>query len=174
GPDSEQHRDPAWMQRPAAQRQPIDPPLLGRAHPRHSRMPRPRAPCQTTGVFDRVLLRASDRAASERFYATVLAVLRIDAVHHDGGTVTWDDFALGQATTAHPATHRLHIGFVAPSRQAVDAFWEAGRAAGHPDDGRPGPRPVYGRDYYGGFLLDPDGNSAEAVHHGTLRTGGAI
>jgi catechol 2,3-dioxygenase-like lactoylglutathione lyase family enzyme len=28
----------------------------------------------------------------------------------------------------------------------------------------PGPRTIYGPDYYGGFLLDPDGNSAEAVH----------
>jgi len=35
---------------------------------------------------------------------------------------------------------------------------------GHRDDGAPGPRPAYGGDYYGGFLLDPDGNSVEAVH----------
>ncbi|PYR87415.1 MAG: VOC family protein [Acidobacteria bacterium] len=43
--------------------------------------------------------------------------------------------------------------------------------AGHPDDGKPGPRPVYSPDYYGGFVLDPDGNSAEAVHHGRAREG---
>ncbi len=53
-----------------------------------------------------------------------------------------------------------------------DDFWRAGTAAGHRDDGTPGPRPEYGDDYYGAFLLDPDGNSAEAVHHGSLRTGG--
>jgi catechol 2,3-dioxygenase-like lactoylglutathione lyase family enzyme len=47
----------------------------------------------------------------------------------------------------------------------VDAFWQAGVAAGYRDDGEPGPRPEYGPDYYGGFLLDPDGNSAEAVHN---------
>jgi hypothetical protein len=46
----------------------------------------------------------------------------------------------------------------------VDAFWQAGIDAGYRDDGAPGPRAVYGPDYYGGFLLDPDGNSAEAVH----------
>jgi catechol 2,3-dioxygenase-like lactoylglutathione lyase family enzyme len=46
----------------------------------------------------------------------------------------------------------------------VDAFWQAGIDAGYRDDGAPGPRPLYGPDYYGGFLLDPDGNSAEAVH----------
>jgi hypothetical protein len=47
----------------------------------------------------------------------------------------------------------------------VDAFWRAGTEAGYRDDGAPGPRPQYGPDYYGGFLLDPDGNSAEAVHN---------
>ena len=62
-------------------------------------------------------------------------------------------------------TRRLHIGFAAPSRTAVDAFWRAGRDAGARDGGAPGPRPRYREDYYGGFLLDPDGNSAEAVHH---------
>ena len=46
----------------------------------------------------------------------------------------------------------------------MDAFWQAGIEAGYRDDGAPGPRAVYGPDYYGGFLLDPDGNSAEAVH----------
>jgi catechol 2,3-dioxygenase-like lactoylglutathione lyase family enzyme len=39
---------------------------------------------------------------------------------------------------------------------------------------RPGPRPEYRGDYHGAFLLDPDGNSAEAVHHGVLRRGGVI
>ena len=43
---------------------------------------------------------------------------------------------------------------------AVDAFWQAGIDAGHPNDGAPGPRTVYSPDYYGAFLLDPDGNSA--------------
>jgi catechol 2,3-dioxygenase-like lactoylglutathione lyase family enzyme len=60
----------------------------------------------------------------------------------------------------------LHVGFRAPSREAVDAFWQAGIDAGFRDEGAPGPRTVYGPDYYSGFLLDPDGNSAEAVHTG--------
>ena len=46
----------------------------------------------------------------------------------------------------------------------VDTFWRAGVDAGYESDGEPGPRPIYGDDYYGGFLLDPDGNSIEAVH----------
>ena len=44
-----------------------------------------------------------------------------------------------------------------------------GIAEGYRDDGEPGPRPIYGDDYYGGFLLDPDGNSAEAVHFEDIR-----
>ena len=55
----------------------------------------------------------------------------------------------------------------------MDAFWQAGIDAGYRDDGAPGPRPVYGPDYYGGFLLDPDGNSAEAVHTAREEPGSA-
>lgn len=47
----------------------------------------------------------------------------------------------------------------------MDAFWQAGTEAGYRDDGEPGLRPRYGGDYYGGFLLDPDGNNAEVVNH---------
>src|ERR687888_143889 len=70
-----------------------------------------------------------------------------------------------------------HITIRASDRAAselFDAFWRAGAEAGYRDDGAPGPRPEYGPTYYGGFLLDPDGNSAEAVHHDTLRRGGNV
>ena len=86
----------------------------------------------------------------------------------------WSDFSLSPAEVGRPATRRLHVAFVARSRADVDRFWQVGTDTGYPDDGRPGPRPQYGDDYYGGFLLDPDGNSAEAVHHGSLRQGGVI
>jgi catechol 2,3-dioxygenase-like lactoylglutathione lyase family enzyme len=115
-------------------------------------------------VFDHVLIRASDRQASERFYDTVLPALGLER----------GDFWVAQANSENPATRRLHIGFVAPSRAAVEQFWRIGTAAGHPDDGRPGPRPQYVEDYFGAFLLDPDGNSAEAVHHGGVRQGRTI
>jgi len=125
-------------------------------------------------MFDHVTIRVADRAASERFYATVLATLGIEPTYSGPELVEWDDFSLAPATPDRPRTQRLHIGFVAPSREHVDAFHRAGIEAGYRDDGAPGPRPRYGDDYYGGFLLDPDGNSAEAVHHGTLRVGGWV
>jgi catechol 2,3-dioxygenase-like lactoylglutathione lyase family enzyme len=125
-------------------------------------------------VFDHVTIRVADREASERFYATVLRALGIEQTHSDEQLPEWDDFSLAQADDAKPVTRRLHIGFAAPSRADVDEFWRAGTDSGYRDDGPPGPRPQYSEDYYGGFLLDPDGNSAEAVHHGSLRTGGNI
>jgi predicted lactoylglutathione lyase len=71
-------------------------------------------------------------------------------------------------------TRRLHIAFTAPTREHVHTFWEAGTDAGYTSDGEPGPRPEYGSTYYGSFLLDPDGNSAEAVHHDSVRESGPI
>ena len=125
-------------------------------------------------MFDHVTLRAADRAASERFYLTVLATLGIEQSHPGEEYAEWDDFSLAQADADNPPTRRLHVGFVAPSRAHVDAFWRAGVDAGYESDGEPGPRPQYTEDYYGAFLLDPDGNSAEAVHHGSLREGGNV
>jgi len=125
-------------------------------------------------VFDHVDIRVSDRAASERFYLTVLGAIGIEQTHSDDELAEWDDFGFVVADDTVPVTRRLHVGFVAPSRAAVDAFHAAGVAAGYRDDGAPGPRPQYRDDYYGAFLLDPDGNSAEAVHHGAMREGGNI
>jgi catechol 2,3-dioxygenase-like lactoylglutathione lyase family enzyme len=125
-------------------------------------------------VFDHVTIRASERAKSEDFYATVLRVLGVEQTHSGGDFVEWDNFSLTQAEYDDPVTRRLHVAFAAPSREQVDEFWRVGTEAGHSSDGEPGLRPEYREDYYGAFLLDPDGNSAEAVHHGAMRTGGII
>jgi catechol 2,3-dioxygenase-like lactoylglutathione lyase family enzyme len=122
-------------------------------------------------VFDHVGIRVSDQDASEQFYSTVLSTLGIEQDYRGDHLVEWDDFALGDDG---PVTRNLHIGFVAPSRDHVDAFHRAGVDAGYRDDGAPGPRPQYQDDYYGSFLLDPDGNSAEAVHRSDMRKGGGI
>ena len=116
-------------------------------------------------MFDHVTIRVSDRAASEHFYGTVLRPIGKAQTYADEHFAEWDDFSLAAATADRPATRRLHIGFAAPTRNHVDEFWRVGKAAGYVDDGPAGPRPQYSDDYYGAFLLDPDGNSAEAVHH---------
>jgi catechol 2,3-dioxygenase-like lactoylglutathione lyase family enzyme len=124
-------------------------------------------------MFDHVGIRVADREASERFYDTVLPVLGLEA--RKGADYTeWDDFSLGATSGEKPVTRGLHVAFFALSRAEADAFWHAGIDAGYEDDGAPGPRPQYSDDYYGAFLLDPDGNSIEAVHHSASRTPGKI
>ena len=125
-------------------------------------------------MFDHVTIRVADREASERFYTTVLETLGIAQTHSGDDFTEWDDFSLAAAEDEDRITKRLHVGFGAPSREHVDAFWQAGTAAGYTDDGPPGPRPQYRHDYYGAFLLDPDDNSIEAVHHGAIRVPGNI
>ncbi len=127
-------------------------------------------------MFVRVELRARDLAASRRFYTTVLGAVPIAPTERDedGRAAGWRDFTVVQADAQHPATCGLHLGFAARSHEAVDAFWEAGVHAGYADDGPPGLRPQYVGDYYGAFLRDPDGNSAEAVCYGELRPEGAV
>jgi catechol 2,3-dioxygenase-like lactoylglutathione lyase family enzyme len=121
-------------------------------------------------VFDHVGIRVSDREASERFYTTVLGVLGLTPERGDDYT-EWGDLALG---TDGPVTRGLHVGFFAGSHELVDEFWRAGVDAGYESDGEPGPRPQYTPAYYGAFLLDPDGNSVEAVFHETTRATGTI
>ncbi len=125
-------------------------------------------------MFDHVLIAVSDLAASERFYRTVLSVLDVEPSHADAGLVEWDDWAMGPTDREHPLTRGLHVGFRARDRAQVDAFWQAGIGAGYRDDGAPGPRTQYSPTYSGGFLLDPDGNSVEAVHHGAREGVGRV
>ncbi|HYH62518.1 MAG TPA: VOC family protein [Solirubrobacterales bacterium] len=122
-------------------------------------------------MFDHVTIRVSDRVTSARFYRTVLQAIEIGG-ELEGETFTgWHDFSIAQASEETPVTRNLHVGFVAPSRHHVDEFWRAGTEAGFESDGAPGPRPQYTDSYYGSFLLDPDGNSIEAVHHDDVRDG---
>jgi catechol 2,3-dioxygenase-like lactoylglutathione lyase family enzyme len=116
-------------------------------------------------VFDHVGIAVSDLAASERFYRTVLSALGAEPYQAGAELVEWEDWDIMPADSEHPVARGLHVAFRAPDRAGVDAFWQAGIDAGYAGDGAPGPRTQYGPDYYGAFLLDPDGNSAEAVHY---------
>jgi catechol 2,3-dioxygenase-like lactoylglutathione lyase family enzyme len=117
-------------------------------------------------MWDHVTIRASDRESSRSFYELVLGVLG-----HERNSARGTTFGIAQADDDDPATRNLHVAFVARSREDVDTFWRTGVDAGYRSDGEPGPRPQYSPSYYGGFLLDPDGNSAEAVYHDEPRTG---
>jgi catechol 2,3-dioxygenase-like lactoylglutathione lyase family enzyme len=116
-------------------------------------------------VFDHLTIRVSDFAASRRFYDEALGLPT-----HDGNYTQWEAFGIAAADQPDQVTRRLHVGFGVEDRADVDAWWLRMTQAGYQSDGEPGPRPEYTETYYGGFILDPDGNSIEAVHHHRVRT----
>ena len=128
-------------------------------------------------LLDHVTRRVPDLAASAAFYTLVLRTLEIEISVRGNGYVEWDDFAIASANvetrmmTAAPPTKDMHVAFMAPSREHVDEFWRVGTEAGYRDNGAPGERVIYPDGYYAAFLLDPDGNNVEAVHHRSARVG---
>ena len=118
-------------------------------------------------VFDHVKLTVGDPEASKSFYRTVLEALEIPPIWEDerGGQYA-NLVVMGPGESSTP----IHIGFVARTREEVDAFHAAGLSAGYRDNGEPGVRGRYSNEaaglYYAAFLLDPDGNNIEAVHRG--------
>jgi catechol 2,3-dioxygenase-like lactoylglutathione lyase family enzyme len=116
-------------------------------------------------VFDHIGFPVSDLTSSRRFYIAALAPLGIGVVVE---SVTW--IAFGKAGRAQlwlggggTAPSGVHVAFAAADRAAVRAFYSAAMAAGGIDNGAPGLRPHYHPDYYGAFVLDPDGHNVEAV-----------
>ncbi len=63
----------------------------------------------------------------------------------------------------------VHIGFTVDTREAVHAFHDTALAAGATELQAPAVHPEYHPDYYGGFVLDPDGINIEAVCHHSIR-----
>jgi len=117
--------------------------------------------------FDHVKLGVRDVDASKAFYRAVLGALEVPPLwESDRGA----QFANLVISADAPPSAPLHIGFVARSREEVDAFHRAGTDAGYTDNGAPGVREQYSSEaaglYYAAFLLDPDGNNVEAVHRG--------
>lgn len=128
-------------------------------------------------MFDHIGIAVSDPAKSKAFYAQALAplgigvVMEVDAsvgasgVHVGFGDEGKPSFWIG---TGAPQTG-VHVAFAAPTRAAVRAFYDAALAAGGRDNGPPGLRTHYHPDYFGAFVLDPDGHNIEAVCHAPER-----
>jgi catechol 2,3-dioxygenase-like lactoylglutathione lyase family enzyme len=116
-------------------------------------------------IIDHVHLRVRDLEASKRFYRAVLEALgKAQAIQeskdHFSADELWID--VGDAGSSN-----VHLAFRADDRQSVDSFHAAALAAGGTDNGAPGER-NYHPGYYAAFVLDPDGNNIEAVHHGAF------
>jgi len=118
----------------------------------------------TRVVFDHVKITVRDAQASVSFYRVVLEPLGIPPIwENERGA----QFANLVVSAGSEPSGPIHAGFVADSREQVDAFHRAGINAGYRDNGAPGVREQYSSEdagrYYAAFLLDPDGNNIEAV-----------
>jgi catechol 2,3-dioxygenase-like lactoylglutathione lyase family enzyme len=125
-------------------------------------------------MLDHVGFPVADFARSKAFYAKALAPLGYGLVmefppeatggtgHAGFGPQGRPQFWIGGG---NPVKGQVHFAFVARNRAAVHAFYDAALAAGARDNGPPGLRPQYHPNYYGAFVLDPDGHNIEAVCH---------
>jgi len=125
-------------------------------------------------ILDHVGLSVTDFERAKAFYARTLAPLGIVLVMEVGPPETAGDRAAGFGREGKPdfwiATGgrtgpRIHVAFAARDRGEVRAFYEAALLAGAVDNGGPGLRPHYHENYFGAFVLDPDGHNIEAVCH---------
>lgn len=125
-------------------------------------------------MIDHLGITVRDHDASKDFYLNALAPLGIGVVmsvskQESGGDSDLTGFGydhnpffwVGQGT----ATGAMHLCFTAKTRAAVDDFYEAAMAAGARDNGPPGIRAHYHPNYYGAFVIDPNGINLEAVCH---------
>jgi len=125
-------------------------------------------------MLDHIGFPVSDYDRVKEFYLKALAplgyalVMEVDQETEKGfraagfGIGGKPDFWIGGEGAL---TRAIHVAFAAKDRAAVDAFYRAAIAAGAKDNGAPGLRPHYHPNYYGAFVLDPDGHNIEAVCH---------
>jgi len=117
-------------------------------------------------MLDHVTIAVADLARSQEFYDAALKPLGIMRLYAEAETFSGYGvgrrafFWIGRRDAVRSGTH---VAFLAPDRAAVEAFHAAAIAAGGRDNGPPGLRPRYHPDYYGAFVLDPDGHNIEAV-----------
>ena len=121
-------------------------------------------------LIDHIQLVVEDLDASRRFYKAVFDVFGVPMESNNQDSHFWGDELFVSKPDGPEAagelTGRHHIAFQAKDRETVDRFYAEGLKAGGKDNGAPGERRKYHPGYYAAFLLDPDGNNIEAVHHG--------
>ena len=117
-------------------------------------------------MYDHIGLKVKDLEAGVRFYTAALAPLgyvlcaqesAYAGYGPEGAPALWLHAWDGESGPG------AHVAFKAPDRSAVDRFHKEGLKSGAKDNGKPGLRTAYSPNYYGAFLIDPDGNNVEAL-----------
>jgi len=125
-------------------------------------------------VIDHIGFPVSNYERAKAFYTKALAPLGYSLVMEVTQEQTGHDPAAGFGANGKPdfwiggeggLNKPLHVAIVAKDRATVAAFHQAAMAAGGRDNGAPGIRAHYHPNYYGAFVLDPDGHNIEAVCH---------
>ena len=127
-------------------------------------------------TLDHIGINVTQYDRAKAFYGKALAPLGISLVMEFGKAAGYGrngkpDFWFGEGATSFQKPEQLapitpvHLCFVARTRAEVDAFYEAAIAAGGRDNGKPGIRKEYHPNYYGAFVVDPDGHNVEACIH---------
>jgi catechol 2,3-dioxygenase-like lactoylglutathione lyase family enzyme len=125
-------------------------------------------------MLDHIGIAVADFARSRAFYEAALKPLGLSLVMEVSAEETGADAHAGFGAEGKPffwigtgakPKGGLHVAFAAETRAEVDSFYKAAIAAGGKDNGAPGLRPHYHPNYYGAFVLDPDGDNVEAVCH---------
>lgn len=126
-------------------------------------------------MIDHLGVSVSDFARSKQFYLAALAPIgfelllefpvavtgRVDTAGF--GVAPKPEFWVSSGGSANGGG--VHVAFRVEQRALVDAFYAAAIEAGGRDNGAPGIRAHYHADYYGAFVLDPDGHNIEVVCH---------
>ncbi len=127
-------------------------------------------------MFSHVTVGAGDFARARKFYDAVLPLIGVARFFENEGLGTLGyspnpprppQFWVLKPIDGKPATrgNGVTIAFEVQEREKVDAFHAAALANGGADAGAPGLRPHYHRNYYGAYVLDPDGNKICVVCH---------
>lgn len=122
-------------------------------------------------MFDHISVGVKDLLHSRRFYDAALTPLGYECQSEMGKMAGYGEsrgtFWLAEVERPVPADMKsgLHFCFIAPSVEAVQAFYDGGMANGGTDNGPPGVRPEYAQFYYAAFIIDPDGYRLEAFFH---------
>ena len=116
-------------------------------------------------MIDHLTVRVRDLQKAKAFYASTRAPLGYSVLMEYGEFIGLGADQKPDLWIAPGKQEPMHLAIVAKDRKAVDEFHKAALKAGAKDNGKPGIRKDYHPNYYGAFVIDPEGHNLEAVCH---------